>query len=198
MDAASTAAFALFAAVAAFTPGPNNVMLASSGATFGFIRTVPHILGIIAGFLLLVLAGGFGLASLLAAFPNAHMLLRIAGVLFLLYLAWRIGTAGRPQDRPASRPLSFWHAAAFQMINPKGLTILASAISIYSSGPDSVVDALVVMLPIFMLVTAGSACSWCFFGTVIGRLLKEDRTLRGFNILMALLLVLSLFPMLAE
>ncbi len=96
MDAASTAAFALFAAVAAFTPGPNNVMLAASGATFGFRGTIPHILGIIVGFGLLVLAGGFGFAGLLAAFPAAHTLLRVAGILFLLYLAWRIGTAGRP------------------------------------------------------------------------------------------------------
>ena len=198
MDAASTAAFALFAAVAAFTPGPNNVMLAASGATFGFRGTIPHILGIIVGFGLLVLAGGFGFAGLLAAFPAAHTLLRVAGILFLLYLAWRIGTAGRPEDRPASRPLNFWQAAAFQMINPKGLTILASAISVYSSGPDGVADALVVMLPIFLTVTVFSACTWCFFGTLIGRLLTEDRALRWFNMIMAMLIVLSLLPMLTE
>lgn len=198
MDAASTAAFALFAAVAAFTPGPNNVMLASSGATFGFVRTIPHIFGIIAGFFVLVLAGGFGLASLLAAFPAVHLLLRGAGVLFLLYLAWRIGTAGRPEDQPASRPLNFWQAAAFQMINPKGVTIVASAISVYSAGPDGVADALVVMLPIFVLVTVCSACTWCYFGTVIGRLLTEDRALRRFNLFMALLILLSLLPMLSE
>ena len=198
MDAASTAAFALFAAVAAFTPGPNNVMLASSGATFGFLGTVPHILGIIAGFFFWCLPGALALQAFL---PPSRLPICCCASLacsFFFTLPGASARPGRPEDRPASRPLSFWHAAAFQMINPKGLTILASAISIYSSGPDSVVDALVVMLPIFMLVTAGSACSWCFFGTVIGRLLKEDRTLRRFNILMALLLVLSLLPMLAE
>ena len=100
--------------------------------------------------------------------------------------------------RPASRPLNFWRAAAFQMINPKGLIILASAISVYSSFPDGVANALVVMLPLFLNVTVFSACTWCFFGTLTGRLLTEDRALRRFIMIMAMLLVLSLLPMLTE
>lgn len=82
--------------------------------------------------------------------------------------------------------------------DPKGLTILASAISVYSSAPDGVAGALVVMLPIFLTVIVFSACTWCFCGTLIGRLLTEDSALRRFNMIMAMLLVLCLLPMLTE
>lgn len=194
MDNAAIAGLMMFSFSAAFTPGPNNVMLTSSGATFGFRRSLPHILGIATGFAGLAIAGGFGLAGLMKAVPQLHLGLKLFGIVFLLYLAWKIGTAGRATTSGSSRPLGFLQAAAFQWINPKGVTLLASAIVAYSTGPDNIVADLTVMVPIFLVATLSSACTWCLFGTMIGRRLTKDSSLRRFNMAMAILLLASLVP----
>ena len=194
MEIAALTGLTLFATVAAFTPGPNNVMLASSGATFGFRRSVPHILGVIVGFGIMVLASGFGFAALLGTFPAIHAAMQMAGIVFLVYLAWKVGTAGRPAPGNGSTPLSFWQAAAFQLINPKGLTLIASIVAVFSSGPDNVSAEMRIWLPLLLILTTCSACTWCLFGRIIGRLLKADIALRRFNIFMAVLLLLSLVP----
>jgi len=87
MDPATFASFIVFVGVASFTPGPNNVMLASSGATYGFRRSIPHIVGITIGFSVVVFAGGLGFAQLLSAFPSLHAVLKRTGILFLLFLS---------------------------------------------------------------------------------------------------------------
>ena len=120
MDSAAIAGLMIFSLSAAFTPGPNNVMLTSSAATFGSRRILPHILGIAAGFAGLAVAGGFGLAGLMKAVPQLHPELKFFGIVFLLYLAWKIGTATRATATGSSRPLGFLQAAAFQWIKPKG------------------------------------------------------------------------------
>lgn len=120
MDSAAIAGLMIFSLSAAFTPGPNNVMLTSSAATFGSRRILPHILGIAAGFAGLAVAGGFGLAGLMKAVPQLHPALKFFGIVFLLYLAWKIGTATRATATGSSRPLGFLQAAAFQWIKPKG------------------------------------------------------------------------------
>ena len=194
MDNAAIAGLMMFSFAAAFTPGPNNVMLTSSGATFGFRRTLPHILGIATGFAFLAVAGGFGLAGVLKAVPQLHMAMKFFGVVFLVFLAWKIGTASRAETTQAGRPLTFLQAAAFQWINPKGVTLLASAIVAYSTGVENIIADLAIMVPIFVTATLSSACTWCLFGTLIGRLLKQDRSLRRFNIGMAALLLGSMLP----
>ena len=98
------AAFLPFAVVAAFTPGPNNLLLAASGANFGIRRTVPHLLGVMCGFPLLVLAVGLGLGSVFQRHPDIHTVLKFGGAVFLIYLAWRIATAG--QSLPLSCAVS--------------------------------------------------------------------------------------------
>jgi threonine/homoserine/homoserine lactone efflux protein len=113
-------AFLPFAVVAAFTPGPNNLLLAASGANFGIRRTIPHLLGVMCGFPLLVLAVGLGLGSVFQRHPDVHTVLKFVGATFLIYLAWRIATAGSTAtDTGPGRPLTFLQAALFQWVNPK-------------------------------------------------------------------------------
>lgn len=100
-------ALLVFAFVTSITPGPNNLMLLASGVNFGFRRTVPHMLGIGAGFLSLLLAVGFGLGAVLAAYPQLHTALKIAGGAYLLYLAWRIAMS-RSIGRRAAGPAARW------------------------------------------------------------------------------------------
>ena len=194
MDSSTLISFATFAMVSAFTPGPNNVMLAASGANFGFRRTLPHIFGILVGFCSLVVAAGLGLATLFAMMPWIYDVLKVISVLFLLYLAWNIGSAGRTTTKNKHRPLSFVQAASFQLVNPKAITVIISSVSAYTSTAKNVGAEVTMLLIVFAIMTICATCTWAVFGTAIARLLTSQTRLRQFNMTMALLLVASLLP----
>lgn len=198
MESSSLVGFMVFALVSAFTPGPNNVMLTASGANFGFRRSLPHIIGITAGFCSLVLAGGFGLAALFSALPELYSIMKIASIAFLVYLAWRIANAGQTKGNGPPAPLTFWQAAAFQLVNPKSVAVITSSVSAYTSGAENLTGEVLALLVVFFVVTVGSTCTWCLFGTAIGRLIKNEKNLLRFNWLMAALLLASLVPILAQ
>ena len=198
MDSSTLISLATFAMVTAFTPGPNNVMLAASGANFGFRRTLPHIFGILVGFCSLVLAAGLGLATLFAMLPWLYDLLKIISFLFLLYLAWKIGSAGRVTTKDKDKPLSFVQAASFQLINPKGIMVIISSVSAYTSTAENVGAEVTILLFVFAIVTLCATCTWTVFGTGIAQLLTSHTRLRQFNVTMALLLVASLLPSILE
>ena len=153
MDLTTIASFALFAAVSAFTPGPNNIMLAASGANFGFRASVPHILGVSVGFISLVIAAGFGLASLFAAFPGLYDIMKFISFMFLIYLAWRLGSAGRTPTQRPNEPLRFWQAAMFQLVNPKGVSVIISSVTAYTSSATTVASEVFVLFFVFSFVT---------------------------------------------
>ena len=198
MDSSTLISLATFAMVTAFTPGPNNVMLAASGANFGFRRTLPHIFGILVGFCSLVLAAGLGFARLFAMLPWLYDLLKIISFLFLLYLAWKIGSAGRTTTKDKDKPLSFVQAASFQLINPKGIMVIISSVSAYTSTAENVGAEVAILLFIFAIVTFCATCTWTVFGTGISQLLTSHTRLRRFNLTMALQLVASLLPSILE
>jgi hypothetical protein len=111
--------FLLFVIVGSFTPGPNNMISTASGAAFGFVRTIPQMLGVSIGYPLMLVAFGFGLGEVLRHAPWLHEALRYAGTAFLLYLAWRIANAATMERAEANRPLTLFEAALFQWLNPK-------------------------------------------------------------------------------
>ena len=194
MDSSTLISFATFAVVAAFTPGPNNVMLAASGANYGFRRTLPHIFGILVGFCSLVVAAGLGLATLFMIMPCLYDVLKVISVLFLLYLAWKIGSAGCATTKHKDRPLSFVQAASFQLINPKSITVIISSVTAFTSTAENVGAEVTILLVVFATVTICATCTWAVFGTAIAHLLTSQTRLRQFNITMSLLLVASLLP----
>jgi threonine/homoserine/homoserine lactone efflux protein len=185
-----------FAVVTTATPGPNNVMLTASGANFGFWRTLPHMLGIATGFPVMVVAIGWGLGELFHAFPALHEVLKYVGAAYLLFLAWKIATAGRVGTvQSRGRPLTFLQAAAFQWVNPKGWMMALGAISAYTTvGGNPFLETLVIAA-IFATVAMPCIGVWALFGAAIGRLLRSEAWLRAFNWAMAALLVASLAPL---
>ena len=187
-----------FAFVASITPGPNNIMLTASGVNFGFTRTIPHMLGIGAGFMALLLAVGFGLGAVFTLFPPLKTVLKVAGAVYMLWLAWKIAQAGGGGDgaQPPGRPLTFWEAVAFQWVNPKGVVMAAGAMAIYVR-PDHLAADVVAVTLVFGLVNVPSVGTWAAFGHVLRNALREPAKLRLFNIAMALLLVASIVPMVA-
>lgn len=191
------AAFSLFAFVSSITPGPNNLMLLASGMNFGFRASIPHMLGISCGFLVLLLAVGFGLGEVFARHPVAYTVMKWAGTAYLLYLAWRIANAGAVADplegTTKGTPLSLMGAALFQWVNPKAWVMAVSAYSIYL--PPASGGALIVALAVlFAVINLPCVSCWTLFGSRLRRWLKDPRYARVFNIVMAVLLVASLVP----
>lgn len=192
------AALALFAFVASVTPGPNNLMLLASGVNFGLVRTVPHMLGIAIGFSLMIVLVGLGVVQLFVLLPWLHPAMRIAGILYMLWLAWRIGNAGSVgSGSAAGRPFTFLQAAAFQWVNPKGWMMALTAIATYSD-PQQMVAGVFLVAAVFGIVGTPSIAVWAAFGVVLRRVLSSPRAVRVFNVVMALLLVASLWPVVAD
>lgn len=189
-------ALLVYALVTSITPGPNNLMLLASGVNFGFVRTIPHALGIGGGFLTLLLGVGLGLGALLAAFPSLHLVLKIAGGAYLLYLAWRIAISRSMGDGAAGgRPMTFLEAAAFQWVNPKAWVMAVSAMAIYTNPASPFVSMLIVAFA-FAAVNLPSVSTWAGFGTALRGFLADPMRLKWFNIGMGVLLAATLWPML--
>ena len=188
-------AFVIFATVMFFTPGPNNVMLLSSGLTYGFRRTIPHVAGITIGFAFMIGAVGLGMETIFLTYPVLQTVLKYAGAAYLIYLAAAIAMSGpvtSGQDNSRG-PMTFWGAAMFQWINVKGWVMVIGTITAYAGiarFPWNI--TIQVMLSLLLGVLACS--SWALFGSALRPFLTSERAVRAFNIVMAVLLLASLYP----
>jgi threonine/homoserine/homoserine lactone efflux protein len=185
----------LFSAAMCLTPGPNVVMITASAANFGFRRAVPQMLGITLGFGFMVMAAGLGLAGLFRAEPRLHMLLKYAGAIYLIHLAWRIARADAASgDAKRARPISFVEGALFTWLNPKGWVTAIGALSAYTSlGGDMLLQTSVIA-GVLAGACLASVVIWAAFGAAIARLLISPRARMAFNGSMAGLLAISLVP----
>ncbi|MBN9257187.1 MULTISPECIES: LysE family translocator [unclassified Mesorhizobium] len=190
-------ALLVYAFVTSVTPGPNNFMLLASGVNFGFTRTIPHMLGIGIGFLVLLLAVGFGLGAVLTAFPMLHNGLKVAGSAYLLYLAWKIASSrsmgGKGEER--AQPMRFLDAAAFQWVNPKAWVMAVTAMAVYSNADRPYLSVVLVSVA-FAVVNLPSVSVWAGFGMALRGFLSDPTRLKWFNIAMGVLLAATLWPML--
>jgi threonine/homoserine/homoserine lactone efflux protein len=186
-----------FAFATSVTPGPNNMMLLASGANFGLRRTVPHMLGISVGHSVMVFLVGLGLAGVFLAEPRLFTALKVLSVAYMLWLAWKIATAAPPRaGQAAGRPFSFLQAAAFQWVNPKAWAMALGAVTVYAPGGEVWPTAVVAV--VFASVNLPSVTLWAAAGQALRRWLDTPGRLRAFNVTMAVLLVLSLWPVLAH
>jgi threonine/homoserine/homoserine lactone efflux protein len=187
-------AFIVFAAVMFFTPGPNNIMVMSSGLTYGFRRTLPHIAGVTIGFAFMVGAVGIGLGAVFIAFPVLQVILKYAGAAYLVYLAVMIARSGAPRQSEGRRgPMTFWGAAIFQWVNVKGWVAVIGTITAYAAIARFPFNILAQVLTFLAMGTA-STVTWTLFGSALRPFLTSPLAVRAFNIVMALLLLASLYP----
>ncbi|MGC0393608.1 LysE family translocator [Bradyrhizobium sp. USDA 241] len=192
-------AFLAFMAVMYFTPGPNNIMLLSSGLTYGFRRTIPHIVGIVIGFAFMIAAVGLGLGTVFLAYPILQTILKYAGAAYLIYLAAVIAMSGpaKPGEEKARGPMTFWGAAMFQWINAKGWVIVIGTITAYAAIAQFPLN-IAIQTVISLVVGTVSTVGWALFGTALRPVLTSERLVRAFNILMAVLLLASLYPVFTD
>jgi threonine/homoserine/homoserine lactone efflux protein len=174
---------------ACITPGPNNIMLTASGANFGFLKTIPHMLGILGGLLSLFALTAGGLNFIFEQFPVLQTILKIAGSCYLLYLAWKIATAGKINGKieTDSKPFTFIQAALFQFLNPKALIMGITAMSAFTLTGEAYLPSAMIVILVFAIVCLPSIAVWVGFGVGIGRLLTNNLHRTVFNWSMGLM-----------
>jgi len=192
-------ALAAFAFVASITPGPNNLMLMTSGVKYGFGRTLPHLVGVVLGFALMIALVGLGLGVVIARYPQILPVMRIAGSLYMVWLALRIALA-KPigEVEPGGRPIGFFAAAAFQWVNPKVWALAVGALAAYAGVLDSYAGGVLLIAALCALIAVPCCFAWTLFGASLSRLLRDPRVARPFNWTMAVLLVASIAPAIFE
>ena len=178
------------------TPGPNNIMLTASGKNFGYVKTIPHMTGVVFGFLTLLIVMGLGLISVFTSYPIAQTILQILGSLYLLYLSYRIYFTYSSDNEDRSKPITFIESSLFQYVNPKGVMMAITTISIYTDYKnfefiDSFIEGMVFVLLGFTISNTFSVLTWTSVGVFLNNFIKSKAAIRNFNGLMATLLVLT-------
>lgn len=196
MSAAHLAPLALFAISATFSPGGATTLATASGARFGLRRSVPLLIGMAAGLAALGTAAGLGLAGLILAAPIAEQALRVAGSVYLTWLAFRIARSGPPGETDVTAvPLGLLGGAALVQLNPKAWTTALGAAAIFAESAGSPIALAVVLGCVLGLFGAASLTLWCVAGRFLARRLTTHRQWSLVNGSLALLLVLSVAQM---
>ena len=190
---------AWFCFVSSITPGPNNMMLMSSGLTFCWRATLPHILGVAIGFTVMIFAIGLGLGLLFEAVPQLYVALKIVSILYLLWLAWKIAHAGPVGEGAGTSgsPMTFLQAAAFQWVNPKAWVMAVTAVSAYAPRQSFLFNMIIICM-LFGAINLPCISVWVGFGDLLRKFLRDPKIVRRINLGMALALMASLWPLVSE
>ena len=187
-----------FAFASSITPGPNNLMLMASGANYGLRRTVPHMLGISLGHAFMVVMVGVVLLRVFETYPVLNTVLKVLSATYMIWLAWKIANAVPPEAKKVEgKPFTFLQAAAFQWVNPKAWFMAITAVSVYAPKDQGALIGSLLVAVVFSATNLPSVTVWAWMGVQVRRWLGTARRLRIFNVTMAVLLVGSLWPMLA-
>ncbi|MBU2978751.1 LysE family translocator [Alteromonas sp. C1M14] len=192
-------AIIIFAVSTTVTPGPNNIMIMSSGLNYGVKNSIPHLLGICFGFPVMVIMVGLGFSVVFEKYPLFHEIIKVLGVAYLLYLAWLIASSSPTSlDIGKSKPLSFTQAALFQWVNPKAWVMATGAVSAYTYISSDIFSQVIFIALAFFIVAFPCVGIWLVFGAGLKKYLRSSKHQKMFNFTMAALLVGSIFPVLKE
>ncbi|NOU49258.1 LysE family translocator [Pseudoalteromonas sp. JBTF-M23] len=192
-------AILLFAISSSITPGPNNVLVMTSGLNFGVKRSMPLLCGICFGFTVMLLIVGIGFMQVFTYFPSLHLVIKTLGVGYLLYLAYLIANSSNAISSSSQpTPLSFLNGALFQWINAKAWIVASGAIAAFTTVNVSSFEQQITIALIFLFVSFPCVGIWLLFGSVLKRHLTKPRYLICFNYTMSLLLILSVLPVVNE
>lgn len=189
----------LFAFSTTITPGPNNVMIMSSGVNYGIKASLGHLLGICLGFPFMILLVGLGFGVVFEQYPNLHQLIKLLGVIYLVWLAWHIATAEPKRiEQGTSKPLSFMQAVLFQWVNGKAWVMASGAIAAFTTLHGVYWQEVVIITLAFLAVAFPCVGLWLIGGALLRRVLTKPVFQRIFNISMAIILILSVLPVISE
>jgi threonine/homoserine/homoserine lactone efflux protein len=183
---------ALFWFVAAYTPGPNNVVASYSGFNFGIKKTIPHILGVTFGFTSLVLLLTIGLINIFKLFPIIQVIIRYLGTIFLIYLAYKIASSTAADEIKKENPVKFIETFLFQYLNPKGVMVAIIVVSTYVELGENFVSHAIQVVLLAFLFSSSSITLWAFIGKFLRKFATNDKFIKYFNYVMSMLLLLSI------
>ena len=182
----------LFWFVAAYTPGPNNVVASYSGFNFGIIKTIPHILGVTLGFTSLVIFLTIGLINVFKLFPIIQIIIKYLGTLFLFYLAYKIASSANIDETKKENPVKFIETFFFQYLNPKGVTVAIIVVSTYVELGENYVNYATQVVLLALLFSSTSITLWTFIGKFLRKFATNEKFIKYFNYAMSMLLLLSI------
>ena len=183
---------ALFWFVAAFTPGPNNVVASYSGFNFGITKTIPLILGVTLGFTSLIFFLTIGLINVFKIFPILQNILKYLGTLFLLYLAYKISFSKSSTEEEKKNPVTFFDTYFFQFLNPKGVLFGIIIVSTYLELGENYLSYAIQIVLLAFIFSSTSITLWTFIGKFLRKFATNDKFINYFNYAMSLLLLLSI------
>jgi threonine/homoserine/homoserine lactone efflux protein len=185
-----------FAVASSITPGPNNLLVLTSGLNHGVPRSLPLIAGISFGFAFMLVVIGIGLGSVIRTNASLHTAAKVFGLVYMLWLAWKVASSTpslEVDNGQAARPLSAVTGVTFQWVNPKAWAIALTATAAFSAA-DAAMVSLAWIVGVFLMISFGSLSAWAAFGSLMRRLIDTPAKLRAFNMTMALLLLASALP----
>ena len=183
----------LFCISTCITPGPNNFMIMASGTNFGIRRSLPHFMGICIGFPAMLLIVGLGLASVFSAYPMLYNVIKIAGALYMTYMAYKIITAtSNVSTNDHATPISFMQAVLFQWVNPKAWVMAIAAVSTYTIQNNDMLSQILLISFVFFITLFPTIGIWLFGGTFIRKIINSPRQLKIFNLCLGAALILSI------
>ena len=189
--------FALFSALAAFyftmffTPGPNNAMLTASGMKFGFIRTLPHLIGISLGHIFQIGLTCFGLANVFLIYPQVQFYMKILCFLYLLFLGWKMIGSFSSIQKETGRPLRFYEASLFQFINPKAWSIAVTVASGFFPTEENIFIGVAFVTITAAVINLPTCSLWALFGSGLRKFVNNEKIKKLIEYLLALLLLLT-------
>jgi|TARA_Y100000817_G_scaffold291739_1_gene263488 threonine/homoserine/homoserine lactone efflux protein len=187
--------FALFSALATFyftmfvTPGPNNSMLTFSGLKFGFVRTLPHAIGIPLGHIFQIGLTCFGLGKIFLIYPQIQFYMKILCFLYLLYLAWKMIGSFDMVKKEIGRPLRFYEASLFQFINPKAWSIAITVASGFFPTEENIFIGILFVTITAAVICFPSICVWALFGSSLKKYISNYRVKKYTEYSLALMVV---------
>ncbi len=185
-----------FAFVMSVSPGPGNFLLLASGVNFGFRRSLPLVFGISFGFLAMVFSVGIGLGEILKQAPVIYTFLKFLCAAYVLWLAFKIARSrsmGNDSQEQLAKPITFFQAAAFQLVNPKAWAV-ALIVTVSYTTPENYLSSLILVILLFALINLPSISLWAASGVALRHILDSSRKISAFNIVMAALLIISMTP----
>jgi threonine/homoserine/homoserine lactone efflux protein len=179
----------LFMFATSCSPGPNNILASYSGFNFGLIKTIPHMFGVIFGFTTLVVVMNIGLINVFKNFSIVQEILKYAGTIFLIYLAYKISFSKTSSDNSSKSPVKFIETFFFQFLNPKAVIVAIIIVSTYVESGENYINYSLWVIVIAFIFACFSIVFWTLLGRFLRRFATNEKFIKRFNYVMSLLLV---------
>ena len=179
----------LFMFATSCSPGPNNILASYSGFNFGLIKTIPHMFGVIFGFTTLVVVMNIGLINVFKNFSIVQEILKYAGTIFLIYLAYKISFSKTNSDNSSKSPVKFIETFFFQFLNPKAVIVAIIIVSTYVESGENYINYSLWVIAIAFIFACFSIVFWTLLGKFLRRFATNEKFKKRFNYVMSLLLV---------